>query len=57
MTIFRKSLIAAVLPLTMTVVPAQAQIIDIDLDLGDLLGVGLCIGGDVTTILNRPMTN
>jgi len=45
MTIFRKSLIAAILPLTMTVVPAQAQLIDIDLDLGDLLGVGLCIGG------------
>jgi hypothetical protein len=41
MTNFRKSLIAAILPITMTSVPAQAQIIDIDLDLGALLGVGL----------------
>lgn len=40
----RNKLLGAVLPLMMCTAPAHSQIIDIDLDLGDLLGLGLCIG-------------
>lgn len=45
MTNFKNSVMGAIVPLMMTAIPAHAQLIDLDLGLGDLFGVGLCVGG------------
>ncbi|APE42806.1 hypothetical protein BOO69_04750 [Sulfitobacter alexandrii] len=47
-------MMGAIVPLMMTSLPAHAQLIDIDLDLGALLGAGLCIGGGCNDDFESP---